>query len=187
MKRWELGQHTVILYCFGFLLMVMLLLGGCGEKKQAPRHKPVRTKTQATLSDGTKKKLTKMQENEKINRKNQEVIQIKEQEYLTQMTDIFTHASQYVGRTVSLEGFMMPDQNHDDIAGSVVRRTPGCCGDDGITGFSYTWDKEVPPGNAWLAVTGVLTTRGNGDTLYFVLEADEVQVKEERGLEFVDQ
>ena len=129
-----------------------------------------------------------LREYEEINRNNKEVINIEEKIYLSQMTDIYMNTEDYVGRIISMEGYMLPDEEDDDIVGAVVRDTPGCCGDDGLTGISFIWDGDCPEDNDWLKVTGVLTFRctEEGD-LYLVIEADEAEVLTERGREFVSQ
>ena len=119
---------------------------------------------------------------------NKEVFNIEEKLFLSQMTDIYTNSQDYIGRIISLEGYMFMDSPEADVVGGVVRNTPGCCGDDGMTGFLYTWSGAKPKENEWIRVTGVLTERESDDASpYFVLEASEVKVLEVRGEEFVTQ
>jgi|GEM_PF-44707 ABC-type Mn2+/Zn2+ transport systems, permease components len=126
-------------------------------------------------------------EAEKKNRQNKEIVQIDEKVFMSQMTEIFANKEDYIGRTVSLEGYMYTQGVGEDLTGGVVRNTPGCCGDDGILGFLYSWAGEVPKANEWLRVTGVLTEQEKDGTVQFVLEAEEVEVLEKRGVEFVTQ
>lgn len=119
----------------------------------------------------------------------EEIIYIEERVFLSQITAIQMEKEEYLGKTISLEGYMFMDTPSEDIAGGVVRNTPGCCGDDGMIGFLYSWSGEKPEKDEWIRVTGVLTehTNENGSPMYFVIEAEEVEVLEERGLEFVEQ
>ncbi|MGL6201843.1 MAG: TIGR03943 family putative permease subunit [Lachnospiraceae bacterium] len=143
--------------------------------------------SESSTSDTVSQLVAELRENEAVNRENKEVISIDEKVFLSQMTDIYMNTNDYIGRIISMEGYMLPDDTGDDIIGAVVRNSPGCCGDDGITGLSFIWGQDVPAENDWIKVTGVLSVRVEGEQIYLVIEADDVEVKEERGLEFVSQ
>lgn len=201
MKKWMIS----------FLLAAVLLTGCAGEKSSAGNEEPMvkpqsaasqedaasedaaeedaatEEESESATSDTVSRLVEELRENEAVNRENKEVISIDEKIFLSQMTDIYMNTNDYIGRIISMEGYMLPDDTGDDIIGAVVRNSPGCCGDDGITGLSYIWGQDVPAENDWIKVTGVLSVRVEGEQIYLVIEADEVEVKEERGLEFVSQ
>lgn len=201
MKKWMIS----------FLLAAVLLTGCAGEESSAGNEEPMvkpqsaasqedaasedvaeedaatEEESESATSDTVSRLVEELRENEAVNRENKEVISIDEKIFLSQMTDIYMNTNDYIGRIISMEGYMLPDDTGDDIIGAVVRNSPGCCGDDGITGLSYIWGQDVPAENDWIKVTGVLSVRVEGEQIYLVIEADEVEVKEERGLEFVSQ
>lgn len=183
-------------------LVALILLGGCAKpeaeaKTEEPVVKPEtaqeETETGMSAEDedaymaSAKELEKKLKAKEETNRKNKEVISIEEKIFLSQMTDVYMNTEDYIGRTISIEGFMRGENWGDGIVGMVMRNSPGCCGDDGETGLSYIWDGDVPKENDWLKVTGVLSSRFDQGDLYLVIEADDVEVLEERGLEFVSQ
>lgn len=195
MKRWILS----------FLLAAAFLSGCAGSdiktSADEPQVKPQTVSSQEnqqsadentnegqnSTSETVSRLADELREQEAVNRENKEVINIEEKIYLSQMTDVYMNTGDYIGRTISMEGYMIPYDVGDDIIGAVVRSSPGCCGDDGITGLSFIWDGDVPADNDWISVSGVLSMRVEGQEIYLVIEADNVEVKEERGLEFVSQ
>lgn len=66
----------------------------------------------------------------------------------------------------------------------VYRKTPGCCGADGLAGFEFKYDGEKPKPNSWIEVEGKLIRENNGNVF---LQAKNVKVLEKRGEEFVSQ
>jgi len=198
-------------WIISFLLATVLLTGCAGEESTVSAEEPMvkpqsatsqedaasedaaaeaaatEEKSESSTSDTVSQLVAELRENETVNRENKEVVNIDEKVFLSQMTDIYMNTNDYIGRIISMEGYMLPDDTGDEIIGAVVRNSPGCCGDDGITGLSYIWDGDVPAENEWIKVTGVLSVRVEGEQIYLVIEADEVEVMEERGLEFVSQ
>lgn len=161
-------------------VVMAAILSGC-QSETATQEVAMKSEKRATeTGEG-------QTEAEKKNRQNKEIVQVEEKVFLSQMTDIYTNKEDYIGRTLSLEGYMYTEGIEDGITGGVVRNTPGCCGDDGLLGFLYTWAGEVPKANEWIRVTGVLTEREKDGTAQFVLEAEEIEVLKERGAEFVAQ
>ena len=201
MKKWIIS----------FLLATVLLTGCAGEESTVSAEEPMvkpqsatsqedaasedaaaeaaatEEKSESSTSDTVSQLVAELRENETVNRENKEVVNIDEKVFLSQMTDIYMNTNDYIGRIISMEGYMHPGDTGDEIIGAVVRNSPGCCGDDGITGLSYIWDGDVPAENEWIKVSGVLSVRVEGEQIYLVIEADEVEVMEERGLEFVSQ
>ena len=186
----------------GILLFfaAILFLSGCsGTKAEKSAESEPRQESQATaqedqvsptdssVTDVVQQQVEELKEKEKKNRENKEVVNIEEKVYLSQMTDVYMNTSDYVGRRISWEGYVLPDQIDEGVTGAVVRNTPGCCGDDGLTGFYIQWAGAMPAENDWVRVTGVLTVRAAEDNMYFLVEAEEIEVMGERGLEFVSQ
>ncbi len=117
-------------------------------------------------------------------------IEISEKMFLTQIDDIYFNFDLYEGKTVVVEGMY---NNFYAVDGEtlfpvVYRRGPGCCGNDGWGGFYLSYDGTFPETDEWIRVTGtpVIKTDELGFQMLF-LEVSSLEVKEERGAEFVSQ
>lgn len=116
-----------------------------------------------------------------------DVLEIGEKLFVTQINDIYFHFDDYRDKTIIVEGMygalFSPDG--DDRLPAVYRRSPGCCGNDGWAGFLLQYDGEYPAENEWIRVTG--TPELKTDTLFMnlYLNVSSIEVREERGLEFV--
>lgn len=115
------------------------------------------------------------------------IIEIKERMFVQQCNDIYLNPDEYKDKIIKIEG--MYDE-YDSFTGDekysyVVRYGPGCCGDDGLVGFEFIYDGDIPKVNDWIQVLGTLDTVDEGDYEYIVLKALEVNVLDVRGEEFV--
>ncbi|MDR1735027.1 MAG: hypothetical protein LBR73_09150 [Oscillospiraceae bacterium] len=120
-----------------------------------------------------------------------EVIQISEKLFLAQVNDIWLNQQDYIGKTLEYEGMFTifhSDSTGKDYA-SVYRSSPGCCGADGQCGFEVAWpagqEKPWPAENDWVAVKGTLGNYEEEGFQYLQVILDSMEVKAERGLEFV--
>lgn len=134
----------------------------------------------------------KPQSENKSASKDDEVLEITEDLFLTQVNDIYTNPDNYLGRKIKYQGIFetMPyeedGQNLELLY--VFRNSPGCCGNDGTAGFEVVWDGEVPPQDSWVEVEGTLKTLKDKDgNQYLQLKLDSLNVLKERGKEFVSQ
>jgi uncharacterized membrane protein YcgQ (UPF0703/DUF1980 family) len=117
-----------------------------------------------------------------------EVFEIGEKFFIEQCNDIYYNPQSYEGTTVKLEGIY--DEYFDEYQGktahAVYRNGPGCCGNDGVAGFTFTYDKAFPKQDDWISVTGIVRLETYEDGyINVVLDATDVTIKDERGLEFV--
>lgn len=117
-------------------------------------------------------------------------IVISEKMFLTQIDDIYFNFDLYEGKTVVVEGMY---NNFYAVDGEtlfpvVYRRGPGCCGNDGWGGFYLSYTGTFPETDEWIRVTGtpVIKTDELGFQMLF-LEVSSLEVKEDRGAEFVSQ
>lgn len=111
------------------------------------------------------------------------VYEIKEKMFIAQINDIYINMNQYEGKTVRFEGFIY---NYGDNC-YVIRRTPGCCGNDGTAGLEVKWDKPYMADNKWVEAIGVIKIE---DEIYGaepVVYLTSLTEKEERGADFVTQ
>ena len=111
---------------------------------------------------------------------------IRENFFAGMITDIFMNMSDYKGKTIQYEGFVMPIDGEAFGEGPetfAVVRIAVCCGpDDMPIGFACM-GKDAPPENAWVRVTGVLRERdlNNGEDPYPYLDVRELEVLTKRG------
>lgn len=115
-----------------------------------------------------------------------DILEIKEKMFIAQINDIFTNFDLYKDKTIIVEGMFTYFNTMDGGQVPVVyRKGPGCCGNDGWGGFLLRYDGELPNDNDWIRVVGrpVLEQKGKYNALYLVVS--DLQVKEERGAEFV--
>ena len=115
------------------------------------------------------------------------VIEIREKMFVAQTDDIYVNMKDYVGSTVRYEGIFATFPSFtpgEEGPRMVYRKSPGCCGFDGISGFQVAWDGSYPDPNAWVKVEGVLEPAGDGMLL---VRLSSLEVMEKRGREFVTQ
>lgn len=115
-----------------------------------------------------------------------DVIEIREKLFIAQTNEIYLNYEDYLGKTVSYEGiFMTTEMEGYDPWHWVVRYGPGCCANDGTAGFEIRYDGEWPEQNDWVAVQGVLTTYDVNGWDMLVLDVVSLEIKAERGQEYV--
>jgi uncharacterized membrane protein YcgQ (UPF0703/DUF1980 family) len=119
-------------------------------------------------------------------------VDVREKMFLTQMTELYINIADYLGKTIALEGMfdMYTDQTTGTVYHSVYRKSPGCCGNDGYTGLEVVWDDPAaafPALNDWVRAVGVLEQYEEDGAPYLRLRLISLEVKAERGLEFVTQ
>jgi uncharacterized membrane protein YcgQ (UPF0703/DUF1980 family) len=121
------------------------------------------------------------------------VLEIKEKMFITQVNDVYLNAEDYLGRTIKLEGLFKEERYYDDKTYCfVLRYGPGCCGYDGNAGFEVAWDKEkakpYPEVDSWVEATGVLKSYKEEDDMeYLYLDLASLNVLSKRGAEMVYQ
>nr|WP_315020506.1 hypothetical protein [uncultured Aminipila sp.] len=142
--------------------------------------------TMCSCSSGEKEPISKAPA------KNDGVVEITEDLFLTQINDIYTNSDDYLGRKIKYQGIFgtMPYEEGGEMQDIiyVFRNSPGCCGNDGTAGFEVLWGGEMPPQDAWVEVEGILKTFEDKDgNQYLQLKLDSLKVLAERGKEFVSQ
>lgn len=118
-----------------------------------------------------------------------EIVEIQEKMFITQIDDIYLNPDYYKGKIIKLEGMYdeYTDDNTNKTYYSVIRNAPGCCGDDGVAGFNFTYEGVKPEQNDWIAVEGTVEVEEQEDGYQQVtLKLSKLTVKTERGAEYVD-
>lgn len=144
---------------------------------------------------GTISSITQVSENYLNNESiaENEIVQIKEKMFITQLNDIYINRQDYIGKTISYEG-MFTQYTWDEMNTTyylVYRRSPGCCGADGQAGLEVIWpdgsEKAYPNENDWCEVVGTLESYNENGENFLQIRLDSLIVKEDRGEEFVKQ
>lgn len=131
----------------------------------------VNNKSQETVENKTENVANKMQKNETVNelagqvrntmeeakKTSTKVLEITDNFFIEQTTDMYLNLEDYIGKTVKIEGLIYQYQDDNgDICYAVVRNTPGCCGNDGLAGVDIRYDGEYPKIDTWVEVQGVI-------------------------------
>jgi len=126
-----------------------------------------------------------------------DVIDIRENMFLTQMNDLGLNYRTYIGKTLRLQGMFKQLHWNDQDTYYVYRRTPGCCGDDGEIAIELSWDQNYmgrnvsgenytyPVMNDWVEVQGELKSYIRSGYVFLYVALSELNILEERGAEFV--
>ena len=119
-------------------------------------------------------------------------LEVREKMFLTQITELTVNSQDYLGKTIALEGMFttLGDAATGPVYRLVYRGSPGCCGNDGITGLEVVWDDPAttyPAENDWVRAVGVLEEYTEEGIPYLQLRLISLDIKTERGLEFVTQ
>lgn len=118
-----------------------------------------------------------------------DVLEIREKMFLTQINDIYNRFDSYRDKLIVVEGMYTVFYSWDGTESSpvVYRNGPGCCGNDGWGGFLLKYTGEAPEDHAWIRVTGTPELVKDGPFTHLYLHVMSLEVKEERGAEFVAQ
>lgn len=97
------------------------------------------------------------EQNEKIEEnKKKEIIEIKDDYFISTTNDIYYKLDSYVGKTIKMEGFLYVYDFQGETRYGVVRNSPGCCGNDGLAGLDIKYDGEYPSEDTWVEIIGTV-------------------------------
>ncbi len=123
------------------------------------------------------------EKNDSITADMKNVYEIKEKMFIAQINDIYINMNQYEGKTVKFEGFIY---NYGENC-YVLRKTPGCCGNDGTAGLEIKWDKPYLTDDKWVEAIGVIKIENKIYGAEPVVYLTSLTEKNERGADFVTQ
>ena len=123
--------------------------------------------------------------NQKVEPDMNNILEIKDNFFIEQTNDIYYNLKDYLGKTVKIEGFLFSYSDNDgEICYSIVRNTPGCCGNDGLAGLDIRYDGEYPEVKTWVEVIGVIGKDISYDAEIPAIQVTSIREKEE-GTTFV--
>lgn len=115
------------------------------------------------------------------------VFEIREKMFISQCSDIYLNSDDYKNKTIKLEGIYdeYTDPETNKTYYFIIRRAPGCCGDDGAVGFEILYDGETPELNDWIEVVGTIEMIERNGSEHVALRLSKLTILDERGAEFV--
>ncbi|WP_300367369.1 hypothetical protein [Brachyspira sp.] len=115
------------------------------------------------------------------------VIEIKERMFINQCNDIYLNPDDYRGKLVKLEGIYdgFTDEKTGEKLNFVFRYGPGCCGYDGVAGFEFNYNGNIPNPQDWIEIVGVVEILDIDNYETIRLNAISLNVLDKRGKEFV--
>jgi uncharacterized membrane protein YcgQ (UPF0703/DUF1980 family) len=125
------------------------------------------------------------------NRNNTEnnIIEISERMFSTHVSSIYMNVSNYLGKTIRLEGIFGTDQIDTGMFYYVFRYSQDDCCGGGMSGFEVRWAPDqvryFPPQNSWVEATGVLREYRRASNRFVYLELSSLTVLNRRGAEYV--
>ena len=161
-------------------IIAVLLITGCGNKKNTTAPAPeIAGEKKPILPAGVD-------------------VVIGEKVFIGQVNDIYRNRKDYLGKTIRLEGLFRYGKVGEKTFYYVIRKAPGCCGDDGQVGFEVylsqpqtisTADQKTthPEMDDWVEAQGELKRYEKNGHYYLYLALSDLKVLEERGAEFVSQ
>ena len=96
----------------------------------------------------------KVQENRKTSK--EEIIEIKDEYFISMTNDVYYNLDSYVGKTIKMQGLVYEYDIDGQKCYAVVRNSPGCCGNDGLAGLDIKYDGNCFPHNTWVEIVGVV-------------------------------
>ena len=124
------------------------------------------------------------------------IIEIKEDTFLGQINEIILNNSDYLGKTIRLEGFIKRNHWNERDYYFVIRNTTPC--NNGEVGFEISWNPDhdnsgnpiyqresFPEVNDWVQAIGELRSYDFMGYPFLYLALSEINVLETRGLEYV--
>lgn len=112
---------------------------------------------------------------------NSNIVEIREKMFIQQCNDIYINPEQYQGKIIQMEGIYDEFQADGNVSRLIYRRSPGCCGDDGMVGFLFIYSGEMPKPNDWIKVSGTIDTVNNT----VIMNIAQLEILKLRGAEFV--
>ena len=120
------------------------------------------------------------------------IVEIRDRLFISQVNDVYLNSSDYFGKKIKLEGIYNEEMWRNSLYRSIVRYGPGgCCGNDANVGFEVRWPQNSPneyPGvDSWVEATGILRFYFDHSERYIYLDLISLDVKNQRGMEYVSQ
>lgn len=166
------------------VLLAVLALAGCGKAGQASSHVYAAPPASGQGTASGSHPLAS------VAAPTGDVVEIREKLFIAQTNNIYLNWEDYEGKTIRYEGIYLNSSIWDNYEAGlthfVIRYGPGCCpGADDYAGFEVRWNGAWPEMDAWVEVTGVLTTGEMDGYPVKYVEVTSMVEKQTRGAEYV--
>ena len=124
------------------------------------------------------------------NKRPVDTLNITENTFLTQLTEIYDNPSSYIGKTIKIAGLFEADDHGGHSHYYVYRNAPVYDSDHGHDhiqkiGFEFSYNGKSPKDNDFIEVVGVLRNYSENGRTSLRLEANSVTVLSVRGAETI--
>lgn len=155
---------------------------GFNDSLKSPKQENINT--EEILDEQTANASTEIEEQ----KNGGEIFEIREKMFITQCNDIYLNPEDYKEKTIKLSGVY--DEYIDDESGQVyhyvIRYGPGCCGNDGVAGFEFFYDGDMPEPDDWIEAVGTIEIIDNSVGYQdIIMHLSKITILEERGAEYV--
>ncbi|MEA5084495.1 MAG: DUF1980 domain-containing protein [Lachnospiraceae bacterium] len=115
------------------------------------------------------------------------VLEIEEDKFVSQVSEIYNYSDKYLGKTVKYQGYIFLEKYEGKDYFYVVRNTYACeCGEEeSVVGFEIAWEGDIPEEGTWVEVTGVLDSYVEEEIEYILVRVSDLDIKDEIGKTFV--
>ena len=126
--------------------------------------------------------------------KKEEIIIIKDNVFIQMTDDMYFNSEDYESQSFQIEGLMLAEPestaaegvNEDKLHFFIVRKTPGCCGNDGLAGLEISFNGTIPEDESWVVGKGIWKSSDYSSYNGWILELYSLEVLETRGNEFLE-
>lgn len=160
------------------ILISMLFVVGCSNEKALEKTTP------SEYNENKEVEKPSLTEKEKQDDKGIQII--KDNVFIQLTNDMYYNSEDYKDQKFQIEGILDIDNYNGEKHLNIIRRTPGCCGSDGVAGLEVSWDGDIPEQDSWVIGKGVW--KKNNKSLYngWILVLYFLDVQKTKGNEFLD-
>ena len=157
-----------------FIICLVFILVGCSSKSIEKK-------------DVNKKEETKIPilKDSEISNDN-DIKEIKDNVFVQFTEDMYYNPEDYENKKFLIEGFIYINtfESSDELHNFIVRKTPGCCGSDGLAGLEFYYDGKIPKNDTWVTGKGIWKKTNITDVGYILVLYSLEETK--KGNEFLD-
>lgn len=138
--------------------------------------------TAIIITTNKKSKGVVSEQEKKVTQATTDII-MQDNQYITQINDIWLNTDEYLGKTIEIEGFPMTNGTYTFVG----RYGPGCCSGDGYAYMEYEYNEKLDliDEQDWIKVIGIIRQGQDEYGPYVYIEATSVEKLATRGVDRV--
>ena len=185
MNKKKIFMILLLIIFIGALVMTLILINNKSTQKMKDTSKNGINNSKTNTSINKKKTEIQRKIKEKPTVDLNNMIEITDNFFIEQITDLSINLEDYIGKTIKIEGLIYSYEDYNgDICYAVVRNTPGCCGSDGLAGLDIRYFEDYPSEDTWVEIIGVVGTDVVFGSKIPAIHVETMNVKE-AGVTFV--